>query len=261
MGTESDKTTWKSIVADALSSLGGEGHLSEINEAIEGHPKTATNPTWRDTIRRVVRQYSIFMPVPPERSGRYRLVETHSQQPRPEELDASEASISHGVAQGMLVSLGALYGYETFVPKTDQTMREFQGQKLSELVSIRDCTPIFKGPNLAQIREIDVLWFAEDEYGAYPVYGFEVEHTTKVRTGLDRLLKIPQRFAAQMIVVGPSDAEKELFERRVAQTPFRAHRHRFSFRLYEQLERLYNAAVEHVTCRDDFGLVEQYNRQ
>ena len=67
--------TWKDIVVEALRSLGGEAHLRDINAAVEDHPKTATNPTWRDTIRRVVRQYTVFQPVPPERSGVYRLVD------------------------------------------------------------------------------------------------------------------------------------------------------------------------------------------
>jgi len=66
---ENEKLSWKDVVADALRQLGGQAHLSEINECVAGHPKTATNPTWRDTIRKVVRQYAIFQPVPPERSG------------------------------------------------------------------------------------------------------------------------------------------------------------------------------------------------
>jgi len=124
--------TWKTVVADALRQLGGEAHLSEINEVIEGHSKTTTNPTWRDTIRRVVRQYNIFEPVPPDRSGIYRLVETEIPRPQPQNLDSAEPTINHGIAQGMLVAVGATYGYETFVPKTDQTTQKFQGKKLGQ---------------------------------------------------------------------------------------------------------------------------------
>jgi hypothetical protein len=80
--------TWKDVVADALRDLGGQAHLSEINEKVKGHPKTKTNPTWRDTIRRVVRQYRIFEPVPPERSGVYRLVEAEVASPKTQNLDS-----------------------------------------------------------------------------------------------------------------------------------------------------------------------------
>jgi len=59
------RLTWKDVVRDALLELGGEAHLSEINKKVEGHLKTKTNPTWQDTIRRMVRQYKIFELMPP----------------------------------------------------------------------------------------------------------------------------------------------------------------------------------------------------
>ncbi|GFP37363.1 hypothetical protein HKBW3S44_01043, partial [Candidatus Hakubella thermalkaliphila] len=46
---DKQKLTWKAVVRDALLELGGQGHLSEINKIVEGHPKTKTNPSWRDT--------------------------------------------------------------------------------------------------------------------------------------------------------------------------------------------------------------------
>lgn len=44
----------------ALAEIGSSGHLDAIYSKIEGHPKTETNPTWRDTVRRTLQQYSIF---------------------------------------------------------------------------------------------------------------------------------------------------------------------------------------------------------
>lgn len=249
--------TWKDVVAEALSSLGGEAHLSEINDVVQHDPRTATNPTWRDTIRRVVRQYKVFEPVPPHRSGRYRLVETAVVQPVQQSIDSRDADINHGTAQGMIVNLGRIYGYETYVPPADQTMREFSGSKLGELVTVKDCTGLVPGPNLPKIKQIDVLWFAEDDHGLYPVYGFEVEHTTRVKNGMDRLLKIPERFNAHLFVLGPTDAERDLFDGLLIQTPFRKYRDRFAFRLYSELENLHNTAVSHREARDAFGLTER----
>lgn len=250
----------KRLFADALRELGGEAHLSDINQKIKGHPKTKTNPTWKDTIRRVVRQYSIFVPVPPERSGLYRLVEIETPLLKNQNLDLPDAEMNHDMAQGMLVTLGKLYGYETFVPTHDQTVRKFQGKKLGEIVTVKDCTPVFQGPNLYKAREIDVIWFGEDDYGIYPIYAFEVEHKTKVKDGLDRLLKIPHRFNTSLFVVG-SDGEKlTLFERYIQQTPFRNFRTKFTFRMYGELENVYNASINHVTERDKFGIVERNRR-
>jgi hypothetical protein len=251
MGKET--LTWKDFVADALRELGGQAHLSQINEKVKNHPKTKTNPTWKETIRRVVRQYRIFEPVPPERSGVYRLVEVESVSPKSQNLDSSDVEINHGIAQGMLVTLGNVYGYETFVPTHDQTVREFQGTKIGEMVTVKDCTEVFKGPNLTRVREIDVLWFDEDDYGLYPVYA-------KVKDGLDRLLKIPRRFGASLFIVGPGEAELDLFNRYLTQTPFRDYRDRFRFRLYDQLQVVYNTAIQHAAQRADFGVVERRKR-
>lgn len=257
---ESQELTWKDVVARVLAELGGQAHLSEINRAVEGHPKTTTNPTWQATIRRVLRQYSIFEPVPPANSGVYKLVAPKPLQPEPQELDSKDAEINHGTAQGMLVTLGGIYGYETFVPTHDQTLRTFQGRRLGESVTVKDCSDIFRGPNLSKVREIDVLWFTEDDYGLYPVYAFEVEHSTRVKQGLDRLLKIPARYPAHLFVVAPGAEEEKLFRALVSQTPFRSHRDRFAFRSYQDLQGVYDIALRHEVERARFGVVERHRQ-
>ena len=252
--------TWKDVVAKALADLGGQAHLSEIYSHVEDNPKIATNPTWQDTIRRVVRQYKVFEPVPPDRSGVYKLVDFETPLPQSQDIDSEDPEINHGTAQGMLVSLGRLYGYETFVSARDQSTRQFQGASLGDLATVGDCSDVFQGPNLRKIREIDVLWFDEDDYGLFPAYAFEVEHTTKVRDGLDRLLKIPKRFSVGLFVVCPSEDKRGLFDQLVSQTPFRSYRDKFAFRVYSQLEAVYNAATTHNLERDDFGVLERHAR-
>jgi hypothetical protein len=252
--------TWKDVVANALRELGGQAHLSEINQKVKGHPKTKTNPTWQDTIRRVVRQYKIFEPVPPERSGIYRLIEAESTVPQTQTIASADAEINHSTAQGMLVVLGKIYGYETFAPTHDQTTRDFQNKKIGDLVTVKTCAGIVKGTNLVKVREIDVLWLDEDDDGLFPVFAFEVEHSTKVKNGMDRLLKIPQRFPTRYFILGPSEEEKKLFDKCIAQTPFRNFRNKFAFHFYSELENVYNVAVEHATKRDSFGLVERWRR-
>jgi len=252
------RLTWKDVVRDALAELGGEAHLSQINKKVEGHSKTKTNPTWRDTIRRVVRQYKIFEPVPPERSGIYRLVELPPPPPLGPQGFTEEPEIDHGIAQGMLVTLGKIYGYETYAPPRDQTVRRFQGKPLSDFVTVSDCTNIFSGSrNLPKIREIDALWFDEDDDGLFPTHAFEVEETTGVKSGLDRLLKIPRRYLVSFYIIAPSAKEKDLFDRYVNQTPFRDFKDRFLFRYYQELEEFYNLAVEHYHHQEQFGIVER----
>lgn len=247
------KLTWKEVVRDALIKLGGQAHLSEINRIVEGHYKTKTNPTWQATIRRVVRQYKIFKPLG---KGHYELLEERLLKTQWQKF-TKEPEIDHGIAQGMLIKLGEIYGYETYAPPQDQTIRHFQNKLLRDYVSVSDCTAIFSGPNLRKIKEIDVIWFDEDDYGLFPVYAFEIEETTRVKSGLDRLLKIPKRYLAKFFIIGPTEKEKGLFDQYVNQTPFREYKERFLFRLYKELEELYNAALIHNDNREQFGIKER----
>lgn len=253
MSPADSNQTWKELVKVALQGLGGKAHLSEINAAIKGHPKTRTNPTWKDTIRRVVRQYTIFTPVPPERSGVYQLIEEPEVQAVPESMKGTEED-KHGTAQGMLLTLGRIYGYETFAPAPDRTSREFQGRPLGDLATVADCSGFCGKRSLPRVRQIDAIWLAEDNEGPYPVYAFEVEHTTKVRSGMDRLVEIPERYSASLFVIAPGGEERRLFESLIAQNRYRDFRDRLRFRDYTQLETLYNAAVKHDDSRSWFGV-------
>lgn len=251
-------TTWKDVVRAALEQLGGQGHLSDINRVVKNHPKTRTNPTWRDTIRRVVRQYAIFQPVPPSRSGLYRLVEQPMIDAGRESLDR-KGLLDHSTAQGMILTLGRVYGYETFAPAADRTVRSFQGTPLASLSTINDCAEFCGRKSLHRVRQIDAIWLAEDNDGAYPVYAFEVEHSTGVRSGMDRLVEIPERYAVNLFVVAPGEDEHTRFEALVDQNRFRKFRSRLHFRDYEQLDTLYNSAVRHEEVRSSFGISPRWS--
>lgn len=245
--------TWKDVVRDALIKLGGKGHLDDINRLVKGHPKTKTNPTWKETIRRVVRQYAIFEPLPPNRSGLYRLIEQPTIEPEPQTLQTSGVA-DHGSAQGMLLTLGRMYGYETFAPATDRTSRSFQGRLLADLSSVTDCAEFCGKNSLPRVRQIDAMWLTEDNDGVYPVYAFEVEHTTGVRSGMDRLVELPERYSVQLFVVAPGENERSTFDGLIKLNKFRKFRERMRFRDYNELEKLYNSAVTHEENSKTFGV-------
>lgn len=253
MANTSTDTTWKDVVRDALVKLGGQGHLKDINKLVKNHPKTRTNPTWPFTIRRVVRQYAIFQPVLPKRSGIYQLVEEPTIDAGPESL-AEQGLVDHGTAQGMLLTLGRMYGYETFAPATDRTSRLFQGNSLAHFSTVTDCAEFCGKNSLSRVRQIDAMWLAEDNDGVYPVYAFEVEHTTGVRSGMDRLVELPERYAARLFVVAPGEEERATFDGLIKLNKFRKFRERMRFRNYVELDALYNSAVKHEENSKAFGV-------
>ncbi len=253
MANTSADTTWKDVVRDALVKLGGQGHLDDISKLVKNHPKTRTNPTWKETIRRVVRQYAIFQPLPPNRSGLYRLVEQPGVDAEPESL-RDKSPVDHGTAQGMLLTLGRMYGYETFAPATDRTSRSFQGRSLADFSTVTDCAEFCGKNSLSRVRQIDAMWLAEDNDGVYPVHAFEVEHTTGVRSGMDRLVELPERYAARLFVVAPGENERATFDGLIKLNKFRKFRERMRFRDYTELDALYNSAVKHEENSKAFGV-------
>jgi hypothetical protein len=69
-GERQQSSTWAEIVSTALTELGGEAYLKDINRIVQHNPRTKKNGTWTSTVRRVVRQSSQFEALG---RGRYRL--------------------------------------------------------------------------------------------------------------------------------------------------------------------------------------------
>jgi hypothetical protein len=157
----------------------------------------------------------------------------------PERL-REESSVDHGIAQGMLLTLGRIYGYETFAPAADRTSRSFQGKSLANFSTVSDCAEFCGKNSLARVRQIDAMWLAEDNDGVYPVYAFEVEHTTGVRSGMVRLLELPERYGVKLFVVAPGRGERSTFDGLIKLNKFRKFRERMLFRDYGELDTLYN---------------------
>lgn len=148
---------------------------------------------------------------------------------------------NHSEAEFILLKLGQVLGYDTYSPDRN---KEAYGQKLEDLISF-DEIPQFTTPSLLDtIKNIDVIWF-EDEF---PVYCFEIEHTTGVTTGLVRLANVSQ-LNTKLFVVAP----EEVLEKFITETKkliFR--RVRYIFRSYNDLTSFYYRAESYVDAKEKF---------
>jgi hypothetical protein len=173
----------------------------------------------------------------------------------PTEIVPEPSEGSHGAVQGALASLGRLYGYDTYVPRNDRSCRHFNGVALGEYTTLNDIEMMV--PNEAarrRIEQIDVLWTVEDTDGAlWPRYAFEVEHTTRVRSGLERLRNLPARFQTRLYIIAPTDSERALFERCVREPGYSQLASTLAFYDYAAIKRLYTLAVEHDRLRGTMG--------
>src|SRR3990172_12152973 len=115
------KLTWKDVVKEALTEIGSSGHLDDIYSKIKGHSKTETNPTWRDTVRRTLQQYSIFYQEE-KGSGTWYLRE---EKPLEEFDPKKNPNPAH--EDVLLLELGKIYGYETWKEVNDTQTVDLSG--------------------------------------------------------------------------------------------------------------------------------------
>jgi hypothetical protein len=242
--------SWKQLVVDALRYLGGAASLKDITAVVGTNPARPDTRTWDATIRRVVRQYNIFEPFRTQNGlAGYRLIEIPKPGPK-----GSGKDDPHGAQQAMLLTLGSILGYDTFTNQTDRTIRKFRGESISKFATVRNDSEGLSALPLEKMRTTDVMWLSQDSEGLYPKFAFEVEHSTKVKSGMDRLQRIPARFNAKLCVVGSGNEEKSLFERYLLESSFRPLKQRFRFFYYDEVRKFYESGVAFDMHRKDWAV-------
>src|SRR5438045_631807 len=232
--------TWKDVVVDALQELGGEASLKEITAVAQHDPKAESNTKVREKIRQVVRAYKIFETVE-EGSGIYRLVSETTT------TDLNQQATTKSVTdeiQGRLLYIGRVNNYETFAPADDRVKRQFSGHNLEHFVSVRDLAahPRFKEDEIKIIERIDVLWLREIDGDLIPRFAFEVENSTKVLAGLNRLNTIPSLFPTRLFIVGEDDSQRKRFDDYLNSPTFKARADRFKFKYFNDVRQLFDSS-------------------
>jgi len=168
-----------------------------------------------------------------------------------EDQDRKESEVdfehlTHWDVMGMLLELGQMLGYDTYV--ADPSRRsQLLGKSLGEIALLSEVPPFTYERYLNTVRRVDVLWFKEE----FPAYCFEVEHTTGMTKGLLRLYQIRNLVDVGFVVVAPSEARPK-FDTEVSKDPFYKIRERYLFRSYDDLVRFYKEAKRYYSIRNEF---------
>ncbi|MDQ5837995.1 MAG: hypothetical protein M3379_14565 [Acidobacteriota bacterium] len=154
----------------------------------------------------------------------------------------------HSYYQGLLIEIGNLKKYETFVPHQDKN-RSFHSRKLLELASLKSL-PAFTHPRLLnRARTVDVSWFHKREM---PYVFFEVEHSTDFRNSLQKFVEF-QDFRVKLRIVA-DDKRRGEFESRLAENVFAPIRTETEFISYANLSRWYKVTLEASALEDSMKL-------
>jgi hypothetical protein len=112
------------------------------------------------SIRRIVQDEKIFFKIKP---GLWALLSYKNKLPLeilPNDLipKSEQELFNHSYYQGLLVEIGNLKKYETFIPNQDKN-RKFLGKSLGEVCSIREFYHFSYDHIIRKAKTIDVSWF------------------------------------------------------------------------------------------------------
>jgi len=163
---------------------------------------------------------------------------------KPEIIDATK--LTHGDVQGILLELGNLLGYKTYVADPS---KQYKSKRLKDWATLSEIPPFTYPDILEATRKVDVIWFGAVP-PSYPVACFEVEHSTSVTEGLFRLYQL-KGLGPKFFIIARSDL-KIRFESQVAKSPFNEIRDRYIFRSYEQLTDFFDLAKRYHSSKKLF---------
>jgi len=198
------------------------------------------------SIRRIVQQYpQLFFKIRPGLWGLTKdkeeilaklAIEGQTSQAKVEEFD-------HSFYQGLLVEIGNLKSYETFVPHQDKN-RKYLARKLSDFTTLKEFPNFTYDALLKRARTIDVTWFNKR---GLPHFFFEVEHSTDIQNSLLKFTEF-EDFRINFRIVADAARERE-FARKINFNAFRSLKDTVKFINYDAVIKLHsvtfeNAAIE-----------------
>jgi hypothetical protein len=188
----------KDFVIAAMIELGGAATLSQLYSATDISSWSTKTPF--ASIRRILQENAEFFKIRP---GLWGLKSLETQILK--ELESgvgSQDSFIHSYFQGLIIEIGNLRKFQTYVPPQDKNKNFAAGKKLDDLTSLKTIYG-FAYPNiLSKARTVDAIWFNERNL---PYAFFEVEHSTDFKNSLNKFYEL-QDFNAKMFIV--ADASK-----------------------------------------------------
>lgn len=201
------------------------------------------------SIRRIVQDERFFFKIRP---GLWAL-KTHKDKLPPEILPskdqpkAKQEEYSHTYYQGLLVELGNLRAYRTFVASQDKN-KFYLGRKLSEITTISDIYKFSYERVIHIVQTVDVTWFNDRQM---PVSLFEIEHSTPISNALGKFVEL-QDFHSNFCIVADKVRKRE-FETKLSAEAFKPVSKRVLFWSYDDVAELHSKTTELTAIESKLG--------
>lgn len=192
------------------------------------------------SIRRIVQDERFFFKIRP---GLWALKNWKNKLPEELRLDKvvsekTKEEFNHSYYQGLLVEIGNLKGYKTFIPNQDKN-KSFLDKKLGDIISMKDFYQFTYEYLMRKAQTIDVSWFNRRKM---PDSFFEVEYSTDIQRSLLKFVEL-QDFNVKFFIIADKIRQKE-FESKVLLDAFDLVKKRVKFLDYERLSEWHTRICE-----------------
>jgi len=226
-------------VIEAMKTNGGYATLGYLYSEVMKIP----NVTWKTktpfaSIRRIVQDKRFFFKIRP---GLWALNDFRSKLPSSilgEVTESKKAEYAHSYYQGLLIEIGNLKAYQTYIPRQDKN-KKFLSKPLSELATVHTIYPFSYDHIVKRAQTIDVVWFNERRM---PDSFFEIEHSTDIQNSLLKFLEL-QDFNVKFRIVADINRKRE-YQAKLSYSAFKAVSERVKFIDYETVSELHSKTVE-----------------
>ncbi|GAB6283428.1 MAG: hypothetical protein STSR0008_21950 [Ignavibacterium sp.] len=216
-------------VIKALEEKGGFATLAQLYQTVEVDKWKTKTPF--ASIRRIVQDDRFFFKIKPGLWALNSYKEKLSQtMPIGQSKSKEETEIfNHSYFQGLLVEIGNLKGFQTFIPNQDKN-KKFLTNTLGDYTTLKSIYNFTYDNIVDRAKTIDVIWFNDRKF---PYSFFEIEHSTDFQNSFLKMLDL-KYFYAKFNIVADSKRFKE-FEKKISYSTFDELKNRVNFISYEKL--------------------------
>jgi hypothetical protein len=235
-------------VIEVMKSNGGYSTLGNLYQEVFKIEKVKWGTkTPFASIRRIVQDYRFFFKIKP---GLWALKEERDKVLKLFDIQKkksdTEKQFNHSYYQGLLLEIGKLKKYDTFVPNQDKNKKYLQ-KPLSEFSTLDKFYDFTYDRIIKRASTIDVSWFNERKF---PQAVFEIEYTTEFKNSLLKFMEL-QDFNVNFRIVSDKKNEKQ-FSNIISYVAFKSIEHRVKFLTYDVVAELHTKTIELSIIEKDF---------
>ncbi len=243
------KNTQHQQVIDVMSRNGGYATLGFLYQNVDVSSWRTKTPF--KSINRIVQDERFFFKIRP---GLWALKQHRLQVLKKFNIEQEElvesTQFSHSYYQGLVVEIGNIKGYQTFIPNQDKN-KLFLNTPLGQISSLNNILPFSYDSFVKRAQNIDVIWFNDRKM---PASFFEIEHSTDIYNSLLKFSDLRDFYSNFCIVA--DEARKREYQSKLSTTSFETIRSRIMFLSYEDLSQVHTNTHNFMKSRREFSFLE-----